>query len=270
MKIHHINCAHLCPHGLKFLTKGQGPLVCHCLLIESDRRLILIDSGFCELDIRNTVSRLGLAALLTRPQMNVDLLAKNQIKALGFSKDDVTDIVLTHLDLDHAGGILDFPNAKAHIFGPEYESAFHPGFNLILRQRYKSHLLSEHRNWVIHEKTNSKWQQRPSVDLSQILDLPIQMVPITGHTKGHCMIATQIDQKWLVHCGDAYFHRGQIHGDEEDCPPGLLVFETTIAVNYNDYKKGQAELRDLAKNKSLHFFSAHDPVEFQRLSKGGH
>ncbi|MFD0510570.1 MBL fold metallo-hydrolase [Streptomyces aureus] len=31
---------------------------------------------------------------------------------LGYAVDDVRHIVLTHLDLDHAGGLPDFPRAR--------------------------------------------------------------------------------------------------------------------------------------------------------------
>jgi hypothetical protein len=50
MKIHHLNCGCMCPFGGAFydgFSKGlHAHLVCHCLLIETDRDgLILVDTG---------------------------------------------------------------------------------------------------------------------------------------------------------------------------------------------------------------------------------
>ena len=48
MKIHHLNCGCMCPLGGAFydgFSKGlKAHLVCHCLLIETDRDgLVLVD-----------------------------------------------------------------------------------------------------------------------------------------------------------------------------------------------------------------------------------
>jgi glyoxylase-like metal-dependent hydrolase (beta-lactamase superfamily II) len=51
-----------------------------------------------------------------------------QIKELGFNPQDVRHILVTHLDLDHAGGLSDFPEAKVHIFAPEFEAAMNPNW----------------------------------------------------------------------------------------------------------------------------------------------
>ncbi|NNG20071.1 MBL fold metallo-hydrolase [Naumannella sp. ID2617S] len=38
-----------------------------------------------------------------------------QLQALGVDPRPVTDLALTHLDVDHVGGIADFPWAKVHL-----------------------------------------------------------------------------------------------------------------------------------------------------------
>ncbi len=35
-------------------------------------------------------------------------------------------IVLTHLDVDHAGGLPDFPDARVHVFAREHETMLDP------------------------------------------------------------------------------------------------------------------------------------------------
>ena len=63
MRVHHLNCGTLCPHGRRLLA-GEGGLlepaevVCHCLLIETDDGLVLLDTGFGVEDTRD-LGRLG-------------------------------------------------------------------------------------------------------------------------------------------------------------------------------------------------------------------
>ena len=57
MKIHQLKCGTCCPPGGRLFdgtTDGAlGHIVCHCLLIESDAGLILVDTGFGTRDIAN-------------------------------------------------------------------------------------------------------------------------------------------------------------------------------------------------------------------------
>lgn len=49
MRIHHLNCGTDCPFGGALFdgrSKGlTGHLVCHCLLIETNEGLVLVDTG---------------------------------------------------------------------------------------------------------------------------------------------------------------------------------------------------------------------------------
>src|SRR5690606_14231483 len=57
------------------------------------------------------------------PDLRTEMTAARQVLALGHAPADVTDIVLTHLDFDHAGGLDDFPNATVHLRAIEQEAA---------------------------------------------------------------------------------------------------------------------------------------------------
>ena len=82
-----------------------------CLLIEDGNRLILIDTGIGNKQSEKFLSHYYLSG-------NDTLLSSLQKK--GFSKNDVTDVILTHLHFDHVGGAIErveeklqttFPNA---------------------------------------------------------------------------------------------------------------------------------------------------------------
>ncbi|MDT8274323.1 MAG: MBL fold metallo-hydrolase, partial [Desulfomonilia bacterium] len=114
MKIHHINCETM--KISKIFSAGRIPdhAVCHCLLIETGQGLVLIDSGIGTRDMVDP-SRLGPTGYLLPLREDMDETALNQVLTLGYKTDDVRHIILTHLDLDHTGGIPDFPHAAIHV-----------------------------------------------------------------------------------------------------------------------------------------------------------
>ena len=148
MRIHHLNCGSLCPRGGR-LFGGSGPIwsparmCCHCLLIEGEDGLVLIDSGLGVDDIADP-SRLGaLFRIAARPRLDMAETAFRQIADLGFRVSDLRHIVPTHLDLDHAGGLADFPAASVHVFAAELQAAMSPSFRE--RFRYRGSQLSGRR-----------------------------------------------------------------------------------------------------------------------------
>ncbi|MGL5804527.1 MAG: MBL fold metallo-hydrolase, partial [Xenococcaceae cyanobacterium] len=100
MRIHHLNCGCMCPiGGALFDGFSQGltaHLVCHCLLIETDRGLVLIDTGFGLRDIESPYSRLSPFFIhFNNIQFDRKYTAVDRIEQLGFSAKDVRHIILT-------------------------------------------------------------------------------------------------------------------------------------------------------------------------------
>jgi glyoxylase-like metal-dependent hydrolase (beta-lactamase superfamily II) len=120
MRIHHLNCGLMRPLG-GALFDGYSPgltarLTCHCLLIETERSLVLVDTGFGLRDMRTPYQRLSpLWLYLDNIELDERLTAVRQVEALGYDPRDVRHIVMTHLDFDHAGGLEDFPEAAVHV-----------------------------------------------------------------------------------------------------------------------------------------------------------
>ena len=269
-KIHHLNCGTLCPYGGKIVS-GEGGwtgarLVCLCLLVETADALVLIDTGMGIGDLRNPYRSLGVPFTAAfRPAKDTSNTAFENVRRLGFAPGDVRHIACTHLDLDHAGGLPDFPQAEVHTFKPEYEAAVHP--SLRDRMRYPSGHFAHGPKWQTHEVDGDSWFGFQSIRVLSGVDPEILMIPLPGHTRGHTAIAVRGEDGWLLHCGDAYFNHGEVETPPH-CPPGLAVFQRLMAQDDKVRAANQERLRELARTKGdeVRLFCAHDPVELERES----
>lgn len=269
MRIHHLNCGTMCPYGGRLLGGEGSPIetadiVSHCLLIEAGESLVLVDTGYGTADCREPAANLGrpFTALL-RPRGDLGETAVERIRLLGLDPADVRRIVVTHLDLDHAGGLPDFPEAEVHVFAPERAAAADP--SLRERLRYPPAHLAHGPRWVEHAVDGDTWLGFESIRVLGDLDAEVALIPLVGHTRGHVAVAIRDGEGWMLHCGDAYFHRDEV-ADPPSCPPGLALFENAVAVDNAARRNNLQRLRELAREHrdDVRLFCAHDPVELER------
>lgn len=261
VKVHHLNCATMCPRlGWALGYRGRSSMVCHVLLVEAPDGLVLVDTGLGLLDIATPGARLGRAFVAScRPKLDVAETAASQVQKLGFSVDDVRHIVLTHLDLDHAGGISDFPNARAHVFMAEHEAAV-LRTALIEKHRYRTQHVDDYPRWSLYAERGDTWQGFSAVSGLQGLGDQLLLVPLVGHTRGHCGVALQDERGWILHAGDSYFHHREIEGKRAPMP--IELFERGMQMDGTARRQNQARLADLHRAGDVRIFCAHDPNEF--------
>ena len=275
MKIHHLNLCTMCPFGGRLISGGStsifgtGELIIHSLLVETPRDgLVLVDTGMGLDDVRSPLRRLGASFVgLARPRLREEDTAARQVERLGFARSDVRHIVVTHLDVDHAGGIPDFPDATLHVHTPEHEAAMAPR-TLNERQRYRPAQFAHAPKLKLHDAGGERWHGLESL---RVVAEDVLLVPLPGHTRGHSAVAVRAGfengPEWLLHCGDAYF----FHGEKDDagqCPPMLKNFQRVIAVDDVARRANAQRLRDLHKEHSdtVRLFSAHDPTEYRSFA----
>jgi glyoxylase-like metal-dependent hydrolase (beta-lactamase superfamily II) len=269
MRVHHLNCGSFCPHGAR-LVNGEGGwlarahVVCHCLAIEAGDRLVLVDTGFGLEDARIPRQLGGAFRLLMNPQPREETTALRQLEALGFSAGDVSHVVTTHLDLDHSGGLPDFPQAEIHVLDAELEAALHPRLRDRLRYIGGAHWRHDP-NWVRHSGGGDEWFGFEGTRILPGLDAEVLLIPLLGHTLGHSGVAIHADDGWLLHCGDAYFDRGELD-TPPSCPPMLRLFMTLAAADNKARRANVERLGELAarQGEEIGLFCAHDPRELER------
>ncbi len=263
MRIHHLSCATLCPSAGRVPGLMPRRLVAHCLLVEGDDGLTLVDTGFGTGDVADP-RRLGrpfTAAVGARFDPAETAVA--QVEALGFAASDVRRIVVTHLDLDHAGGLGDFPHASVHVHADELAAARRP--TVRERPRYVTAHWDHGPSWVEHRPSSGEsWFGFESVS---VIDEGLVLVPLSGHTRGHSGVGVRRpDGGWLLHAGDAYF----FHGEKQQpptCPPGLRAFQRLVEVDHTSRVENQERLRTLHADHGdqVTVFCAHDETELLAL-----
>jgi glyoxylase-like metal-dependent hydrolase (beta-lactamase superfamily II) len=175
--------------------------IVYCLLVETNDGLLLVDTGFGTRDYVAPTRLMRLFTRLLRTPRDVEETAARQVVRLGYSVEDVRHIVLTHLHLDHAGGLPDFPGADVHVFGAEYRAMVQP--QELLERFYVSAHWAHGPRWVIHELEGEKWFGFDGVQIKRALRPRVLLIPLPGHTRGHCGVAVETPRGWLFHCGDA-------------------------------------------------------------------
>jgi glyoxylase-like metal-dependent hydrolase (beta-lactamase superfamily II) len=250
MKVHHLNCGSMDSPG--------APVICHVLLVETDGGLVLVDSGFGLRDCSDP-SRIGASRHLLRPRFDVDETAARQVERLGFRREDVRHIITTHFDMDHIGGISDFPEAQIHLTAAEAFGALKAptrGERFRFRPAQRAH----HPKIVEHDPNGEKWRGFAAAKELEAISPGIVLVSLPGHTRGHACVAVDAGHRWVLHCGDAFYYAGTVDG-RSPIPLRIKISEALVAFDRKVVRDNHARLAELydRQDPDLLIISAHDP-----------
>jgi len=172
--------------------KNRVRLALRCLLIEDGARKILIDDG---IGTKWGEKQVGIYGI-DRSERSLD----GDLERIGITRDQITDVVLTHLHFDHAGGTtraapggalaLSFPNATYHLQGRNWHWAHHPS------EKDAGSYLQE--NFALLESSGRLHLVEGDTELLPGLFLGVS----EGHTVGLQLPRLETDKGCLVYCAD--------------------------------------------------------------------
>ncbi|MFG1703802.1 MBL fold metallo-hydrolase [Nonomuraea sp. M3C6] len=263
MRIHHLNLA-----SMREIDSPQGlpaaRAVCHALLIETPASgLVLVETGLGLDDLAKPDEQLDREwTELVGPVLAPAETAVRQVAALGHDPLDVRHIVLTHLDVDHSGGLPDFPHAQVHVMAAELDAALAEAPN----RRYRPGHWAHGPNWVTYPGTGTRWLGAEGVRPLTGLPEDFLLVPLDGHTRGHAGVAVNDGERWLLHAGDAYFYHGELSRDPQPHPL-MDIVQLDAQVDPERRVSSQERLRSLVHDHGVAVFSAHDPWELSEYAQ---
>jgi glyoxylase-like metal-dependent hydrolase (beta-lactamase superfamily II) len=247
-RIHHLNCG--------YLHVPPGPRVgCHCLLLEDHGELALVDTGIGLADVRQPLDRLGQSLIdMAGFQFVEEHTALRQIERLGFHPSQVTQVAITHCDPDHVGGLADFPQATIHVSAEEIASLARGSW------RYLPIQFAHEPRWQLHGPAAHNWFGLEARPLPLRFDSQVLLIPLFGHTHGHCGVAVQQGSRWELHVGDAYYLRVEL--ETGDHPVSQLAAQR--ADDDAARRASLGHLRRLARDHAAEvtLFGYHDLSEF--------
>lgn len=121
-----------------------------------------------------------------------------RLKKLGIAPEDVTDILMTHLDVDHVGGLVvgadaTYPKARLHVSKPEHE-AWTNDKGLINRE-------SAHK--ALNKLVLAAYGERLRLfDFDDAVVPGITALDASGHTPGHTAYEIVSGDKGMLVAGD--------------------------------------------------------------------
>ena len=223
-------------------------------MLTDGNRVVLVDSGIGLHDVADPIARVGEEPIKVAGFKFIEsVTAARQLEAMSVYREAVTDIILTHCDADHVGGLADFPHATVHLSTEELANVESGN------PRFSSLQFSHGPKWQAYATNDSMFFDLTARTVKTSLDIDIQLVPLFGHTLGHCGVALVNDDSMTFHIGDAYYLRAEL-----DDPEHLMDEISALAAEDDSQRRQSLEkLRHLHKgaHPDLQMFGYHDLTE---------
>ena len=212
------------------------------LLIEENNRLILIDTGIGDKQDPKFLSHYHITD-------NTPL--ENKLNALGYTSNDISDVILTHLHFDHCGGAVQKTKDNS-LLEPTFKNATywsneqHWKWATEPNKREKASFLSE--NILPIEKSGQlKYVKRES-ELSSIFTNSIDLLFMDGHTESMMLPKIRYKDKTIVFMADLLPSVGHIP------LPYIMGYDTRPLITLDEKEKF---LKEACDNEYILFFQ-HD------------
>ena len=213
------------------------------MLIEDGNRLILIDNGIGDKQDDKFFSHFYL---------NGDDSLDGNLAKLGYHRDDITDVFLTHLHFDHCGGSIVW-NKDRTLLVPAFKNAKfwsnerHWNWAIEPNPREKASFLKEN-ILPIQESGQLNFINRPDSSFFNNSEMGFDILFVDGHTDAQMIPHIQYKGKTIVFAADLLPSTGHVP------LPYVMGYDTRPLITMDEKAKF---LKNVADNDHLIFFE-HD------------
>ena len=174
-----------------------------------------------------------------------------QLRGLGIGARDVKTVVLTHLHIDHDGGLAHFPHSRILASAGEIARASGIAGAVLgyLPKRWPKWFAPEPLAW----QPTAYGPFASSAPISAAGD--VIAVPTPGHTPNHLSVVVRDGDHEIMLAGDAsYLESTMLSGTVDGVSPDETVAAATLA-----------RIREFCSQRPTVYLPAHDPHAAQRL-----
>ena len=220
------------------------------LLLDSGKRIILVDTGigYKLSEKLNSIYAVDFSTYTL----------ESGLASRGLSRSDITDVILTHLHFDHAGGSTEYDESGKAM--PAFENAVY-------------HVQKKHFEWAMNPTDRDKASFFPEnyvplfesgrlafTDGEQKFDECITLCPLNGHTSHMQLVKVSDGDNTLLHLADLIPTAGHIPA------PFIMGYDLFPLTTLDEKKK---YLKEISENNWTVVFE-HDPHnECVRISFDG-
>ncbi len=215
-----------------------------CMLIEDGNQLILIDNGAGNKQSEKFWSHYYLFG---------DFTLDTSLAKLGFHRDDITDVFLTHLHFDHCGGSVQFNKNKTG-YEPAFKNANywsnenHWQWATEPNPREKASFLKENIQ-PIEKSGQLNFVSLPEFNFQKESELGFGILFVDGHTEKMMIPHINYKGKTLVFMADLLPTSGHVP------LPYVMGYDTRPLLTMNE----KQQFLNLAAKKNFILFLEHDP-----------
>ena len=214
-------------------------------VIRSGARIVLVDTGFPQRYLDDPVG-VGRAESVEEFGRIVSLTADNlpaaQLALAGIDPGDVTDVLITHGDIDHVGGIADFPQATLVVGRAEREGG---------PPRYYGSVRPV--EWPAGRAYHL-------VDGDEELFAGVEIISTPGHSPGHLSLLVRLPRTGPI----------LLAADAISRPAELESGHNGGASDQDLARRSAARLVEIARREEAQLLFGHDLEQWSRLRKVPH
>jgi glyoxylase-like metal-dependent hydrolase (beta-lactamase superfamily II) len=176
-----------------------------------------------------------------------------QLRSLGIGIRDVKTVVLTHLHVDHDGGLAHFPYSRVLASGDEIARTAGIGGTI------QGYLPNRWPKWFDPEPL--AWRPLPYGPFTRRAPITktgdVIAVPTPGHTPSHLSVIVRDGEQQIMLAGDAsYLESTMLSGTVDGVSPNEAVANATLA-----------RIRDLCSQRPTIYLPTHDLKSAERLQE---
>jgi glyoxylase-like metal-dependent hydrolase (beta-lactamase superfamily II) len=196
---------------------------------------ILVDTGLhpsIASDPRENLGRIG--EWLCQPELEAGMDVPARLRKRGIGPSAIRLVLLTHLHLDHASAIADFPESTFIVTGAEWKEATRGMFPILRAYRRQQYDYAFDFRTVDFDGEQVSSYSTFGRTLDLFGDGSVRLVSTPGHSAGHMSVIVRLKDRDMFIAGDAMSREEQL--DPGSDPPGRTQDE-------HNYRRSLQEIR---------------------------